>query len=79
MLSFFFVNSMVTISAVVFLTSASTRPLSLLVTQYHDQMNLAGAAALSFLILAVNFAVRTLLLKLKGKRPKPEYKAFGAP
>ena len=68
MLSFFFVNSMVTISAVVFLATASTRPLSLLVTQYNDQMNLAGAATLSFVILAVNFTVRTLLLSLKRRR-----------
>lgn len=78
MLSFFFVNSMVTISAVVFLANAATRPLSLLVTQYHDQMNLAGAATLSFLILAVNFLVRTLLLCLKGKKTPEKYKAFGA-
>ena len=78
MLSFFFVNSMVTISAVVFLARASTRPLSLLVTQYHDQMNLADAASLSFWILAVNFFVRTLLLCCKGRKEPPKYKAFGS-
>ncbi|MCR5369887.1 MAG: ABC transporter permease subunit [Clostridium sp.] len=69
MLSFFFVNSMVTISAVVFLAKAQNRPLSLLITQYNDQLNLEGAAVLSFLILAVNFTVRTVLLGMrKGRR-----------
>lgn len=68
MVSFFFVNSMVTISAVVFLASAATRPLSLLVTQYSDQLDLEAAAVLSFLILAVNFTVRTVLLGLKKKK-----------
>ncbi len=68
MVSFFFVNSMVTISAVVFLASAATRPLSLLVTQYSDQLDLEAAAVLSFLILAVNFTVRTALLGLKERR-----------
>ncbi len=68
MLSFFFVNAMVTISAVVFLANASNRPLSLLVTQYSDQLNLERAAVLSFLILIVNFAVRTCLLSLKKKK-----------
>ena len=67
MLSFFFVNAMVTISAVVFLANASNRPLSLLVTQYSDQLNLEGAAVLSFLILLVNFTVRTVLLSLRKK------------
>ncbi len=69
MASFFFVNCMVTISAVVFLARASTRPLSLLVTQYSDQINPEAAAVLSFIILALNFAVRTLLLKLRRTDP----------
>ena len=54
MAAYFFINSTITISAVSFLASASTRPLSLLVVQYSDQLNLAGAAYLSFLILCVN-------------------------
>lgn len=68
MLSFFFMNGMVTISAVVFLAKAQNRPLSLLITQYNDQLNLEGAAVLSFLILAVNFAVRMGLLGMKRQR-----------
>ena len=70
MLSFFFMNGMVTISAVVFLAKAQNRPLSLLITQYNDQLNLEGAAVLSFLILAVNFAVRMGLLGCKSIRIK---------
>jgi len=61
---------MVTISAVVFLAKAQNRPLSLLITQYNDQLNLEGAAVLSFLILAVNFAVRMGLLGCKSIRIK---------
>ena len=51
-------SSTVTISAAAFLSTASTRPLALLVVQYSDQLNLSGAAYLSFLILAVNLLAR---------------------
>lgn len=44
MFSYFFLNAMVTISAVSFLATAQTRPLSMLVTQYSDQINPEGAA-----------------------------------
>ena len=58
MAAYFFVSSTVTISAAAFLSTASTRPLALLVVQYSDQLNLSGAAYLSFLILAVNLLAR---------------------
>ena len=58
MAAYFFVSSTVTISAAAFLSTASTRPLALLVVQYSDQLNLSGAAYLSFLILAVNLLTR---------------------
>lgn len=58
MYSYFFVNSMVTISAVSFLATASTRPLSMLIMQYSDQMNPETAAAFSFVILVINLAMQ---------------------
>lgn len=58
MAAYFFVSSTVTISAAAFLSTASTRPLALPVVQYSDQLNLSGAAYLSFLILAVNLLAR---------------------
>lgn len=58
MAAYFFQNAMVTISAVSFLAAAQTRPLSLLVTQYADQINPEGAATLTFFILVVNLLVR---------------------
>lgn len=58
MAAYFFVSSTVTISAAAFLSTASTRPLALLVVQYSDQLNLSGAAYLSFLILAANLLAR---------------------
>lgn len=72
MFSYFFVNSMVTISAVSFLSASGTRPLSLLVTQYADQLNLEGAAALSFLLLLLNLLCRgaASLLSRRGKAGK---------
>ena len=59
--AYFFINNMVTISAVSFLASSSTRPLSLLITQYADQLNLEGAAALSFVILLINLVFSRFL------------------
>lgn len=65
MFSYFFLNAMVTISAVSFLATAQTRPLSMLVTQYSDQINPEGAAVLSFFILTINLLVRGIVFLLK--------------
>ncbi|MHC6201909.1 ABC transporter permease subunit [Breznakiellaceae bacterium SP9] len=59
MLSYFFVNSMMTISAVSFLNTVRNKPLSLLITQFEGQLFLEGAAFVSLLILLCNFAVKT--------------------
>ena len=65
MFSYFFLNAMVTISVVSFLATAQTRPLSMLVTQYSDQINPEGAAVLSFFILTINLLVRGIVFLLK--------------
>ena len=58
MLSYFFVNSMMTISAVSFLATVRNRPVSLMITQFEAQLFLEGAAFVSVLILGCNLAVK---------------------
>ncbi|HPX92895.1 MAG TPA: ABC transporter permease subunit [Bacillota bacterium] len=60
MFTYFFVNSMMTISAVAFLATAGTRPLSLMITSFEAQMMLECAAFIALLILTVNLVVRGL-------------------
>lgn len=59
MFSYMFVNSMVTISAVSFLSNFKTMPLSLLIPQFDSQSLIEATAFISIAILAVN-----ILLKL---------------
>jgi iron(III) transport system permease protein len=58
MLSYFFVNSMMTISAVSFLSTVRNRPISLMITQFEAQLFLEGAAFVSILILGCNLTVK---------------------
>lgn len=63
--SYFFVNSMMTISAVSFLFSHNTKPLSLMIGQFEAQMNLECVGVVSLLIMAVNAAFKLLIYGLK--------------
>lgn len=65
MMSYFFVNSMMTISAVTFLTNSKTFQLSLLINRFNDSFNMGGAAFVSLLILFVNLLVKTGVFVLK--------------
>jgi iron(III) transport system permease protein len=58
MFSYFFVNSMMTISAVSFLSTVRNQPVSLMITQFEAQLFLEGAAFVSILILACNLTVK---------------------
>jgi iron(III) transport system permease protein len=58
MASYFFVNSMMTISAVSFLSTVRNRPVSLMITQFEAQLFLEGAAFVSILILGCNLTVK---------------------
>ena len=58
MFSYFFVNSMMTISAVSFLATVSTRPLSLMITMFEATMLLECAAFVSLLILTANLIIK---------------------
>jgi iron(III) transport system permease protein len=67
MFSYFFVNSMMTISAVSFLNTVRNKPISLMITQFEAQLFLEGAAFISLLILICNFAVKYLVYVLRKK------------
>ena len=58
MFSYFFVNSMMTISAVSFLSTVRNRPISLMITQFEAQLFLEGAAFVSVLILGCNLFIK---------------------
>ena len=57
---YFFVNSMVTVSAVVFLYTAQSKPVSIAILNMDDNGDYAAAAAMSILIFLINVAVRTI-------------------
>jgi iron(III) transport system permease protein len=73
MISYFFVNSMMTISAVSFLSTVRNRPISLMITQFEAQLFLEGAAFVSILILGCNLTVKcavyvvTKIIKRRGE------------
>lgn len=67
MLAYFFVNSMVTISAVAFLFNVDTMPLSLLINNYEGSMMLGEAAIVSLLILIFNLIVKGVFYLINRK------------
>ena len=69
MFSYFFVNCMITISAVSFLANTANKPVALMINQFEAQLQLECAAIVSLMILAVNLILKGIfhLLKLKRK------------
>lgn len=67
MFSYFFVNSMITISAVSFLTTVKNMPLALMIPQYEAQMLLESSAFVSLLILGVNLLIKGGVYIIKKK------------
>lgn len=65
MFSYFFVNSMMTISAVAFLANIKTKPVSLMIPQFEAQMLLEASAFVSLLILAVNLLMKGAVYLIK--------------
>ena len=59
-LIYFFVNAMVTVSAVVFLYTAQSKPASIAILNMDDNGDYAAAAAMSILIFLINVAVRSI-------------------
>ncbi|MDR2313292.1 MAG: ABC transporter permease subunit [Spirochaetaceae bacterium] len=65
MASYFFVNSMMTISAVSFLSTVRNKPVSLMINQFEAQLFLEGAAFVSILILGCNLIVKLIVYLAK--------------
>ncbi len=65
--SYFFINSMVTISAVAFLANIDTKPISLMISQYEANMLIELSAFVSFVILLVNISLKLFVKLLKHK------------
>lgn len=67
MFSYFFVNSMVTISAVAFLFSTATMPLSLLINNYEGSLMLGEASIISLIILLFNIVAKGTVYLINRK------------
>lgn len=67
MMSYFFVNCMMTISAVSFLANVNNKPVALMITQFEGQMQLECAAFVSLIILAVNVVMKCVVFMAKKK------------
>ena len=68
MFGYFFVNSMMTISAVSFLVPPSPKPVALMINQFESQLLMESAAFVSLLILAVNIALKVAVSGAKRVR-----------
>ena len=65
MYSYYFVNAMITISAVSFLTNFRTLPLSLLIPQLESQSFVEGTAFVALLILVINLTEKGIAFFVK--------------
>jgi iron(III) transport system permease protein len=65
MFSYFFVNCMMTISAVSFLATTMNEPVSLMINQFEAQMQLEEAAVVSLMILLVNLIIKLVVYVIK--------------
>lgn len=68
MFSYFFVNCMMTISAVSFLAKTSNKPLSLMINQFEAQMQLECAAVVSLMILIVNLLIKGIVHIIRTRK-----------
>lgn len=67
MATYFFVNSMMTISAVSFLAPPSPKPIALMINQFEAQLLMESAAFVSLLILIVNLLLKVISYFVKRK------------
>lgn len=70
MVSYFFVNCMMTISAVSFLATTANKPVALMINQFEAQMQLECAAVVSLMILIVNLIIKGVSHALRTKKKK---------
>lgn len=67
MFSYFFVNAMMTISAVSFLAPPAPKPVALMINQFEAQLLMESAAFVSLLILVANVVVKAVIAALERK------------
>lgn len=67
MISHFFVNTMITTSAVAFVTTADKKPISLLINPFEKNMMIESAAFISMIILLTNVIFKVLIYILKQR------------
>ena len=72
---YFFVNSMMTISAVSFLATNATKPIALMINQFESQSQLECAAIVSMIILLINLIVKLAVLFLNRASAKRSSRA----
>lgn len=65
--SYFFVNSMITISAVSFLSNTKNKPVSLMINQFNAQLQLDLATVVCCFILLVNLMIKMILFFFNRK------------
>lgn len=70
MFVYFFVNSMMTISAVSFLAPPAPKPIALMINQFEAQRLMESAAFVSLLILLINVAVKIVMLFIRKRADK---------
>lgn len=73
MIAYFFINSMVTISAVTFLFNTDTMPLSLMINIYEGNMMLGEAAIVSLIILFFNLIVKGSIYLINRKEDRKKW------
>lgn len=79
MYSYFFVNAMITISAVSFLMNFRTMPLSLLIPQLESQSFIEGTAMVSLMILVINLVEKAIAFAVKKTIAKEDKKILEIP
>lgn len=72
MASYFFVNCMMTISAVSFLATPFNKPVSLLINQFENQSMMECAAVVALLILGINLIVKIIVGIIKRRGTKKD-------
>ena len=75
MFSYFFLNSMITISAVAFLCSYDNQPLSILITTYEKNSNYEMQSVISLIILVLNVAARVVFTTVSNAARKADNRA----
>lgn len=64
---YYFINSMVTVSAIIFLYAPDLKPAAVAIVNMEDSGDIAQAAAMSLLIILANLIMRTIVMLSSGR------------